>query len=341
MLSTFTLLGIAAVAYVVSCNLLRFRFEQKMIKEFFAGVDASDPEARAQRLRNMTTTEAQQIVCWLQQNEFPYMYRTALQFGIFKTYGVPEISRLLVATGALTEHNAAAKRYQDTVAMFAEFSVNAPTSPRCLAAIARINFLHSRYVASGQIRNQDMLYTLSAIVAEPIRFIERFEWRAMNDVERCAMGVFWWNLGQSMQIDFGLLKRQKWASGLEFVEDITEWSNAFEHSGAALVPDPINIMPSRRLIAMLLGLVPAPLVPFVNQMVAVLMGDRMRESFSLPEPGIVAYAVTYSSLIARRFVMRFLTLPRFEPYRAMDLEPNPETGRLGMHHYLTDRKSVV
>ncbi|EPE02729.1 dephospho- kinase [Ophiostoma piceae UAMH 11346] len=330
----WAVLGVAAAVYIAACNLLRFRHERRMLKQFFGAVDVNDAEARSKRLLQMTTTEAQQIVCDLQQFEFPYIYRTALQIGIFKTYGVPEISRLLVATQALTDPSAAAKRYQDTVAMFAEFSINAPTSPRCLAAIARINFLHSRYVASGQIRNQDLLYTLSACVVEPIRFVERLEWRALNDMERCAMGIFWMSLGQSMQIDFGELKRQQWTSGLEFVDDITAWARSFESSGAALKPDPINIMPSRRLISMLLVLVPAPFVPFVNQMVAVLMGDRMREAFSLPEPGIAAYAVTYTSLIVRRFVMRFLMLPRFQPFRAIDKAPNPETGRLRMHLYL-------
>ena len=330
----WAVVGVAAAVYIAACSLLRFRHERQRLRQFFGDVDVNDPEARSKRLEQMTATEAQQIVCDLQQCEFPYIYRTALQFGIFKTYGVPAISRLLVATQALTEPSAAAKRYQDTVAMFAEFSVNPPTSPRCLAAIARINYLHGRFVASGQIRNQDLLYTLSACVVEPIRFVERFEWRAMNDVERCAMGVFWMGLGQAMQIDFGALRRQQWPSGLAFVDNIAEWARRLEASGAALQPDPINIMPSRRLIAMLLVLVPAPLVPFANQMVAVLMGDRMRDAFSLPEPGNLAYAVTYTALLVRRFAMRFLVLPRVRPFRVMDDAPNPETGRLGMHLYL-------
>ena len=36
---------------------------------------------------------------------------------------------------------------------------------------------------------------------------------------------------------------------------------------------------------------------------------------SLPEPGLVAATVTYTSLLARRFVLRHLALPRFAPLR--------------------------
>jgi hypothetical protein len=80
--------------------------------------------------------------------------------------------------------------------------INPPDSERTMHAIARMNFLHSKYREEGTISNADLLYTLSVFVVEPPRFARLYEWRDLNDMERCAYGVFWKAVGDAMGIEY-------------------------------------------------------------------------------------------------------------------------------------------
>lgn len=201
-----------------------------------------------------------------------------------------------------------------------------------------MNYLHSKYVTAGQISNADLLYTLAACITEPTRFIAAYEWRPLNDLERCALGVFWMSLGDAMGIEYaGYLAKgadRSWRDGIDFADDITAWALRYEID--AVRPDPINVTPSRRLTAMLLQLLPAPLQPFATEALTVLMGQRMRDAFLFPEPGIGVSFITYGLLIARRFALRHLMLPRFSDFRSTSEHPDPVTGRLQLHDYLVD-----
>jgi len=155
----------------------------------------------------MTTKEAYDIMRQLQELEFPYNLHNALSFGLLKvcrhfttntdigvltrhqTAGIPTISKLLVATGQLSEKNAS-KRAADTEVLLAEVQYTDPTSTRHLQAIARMNYLHDRYRKAGKILDEDMLHTLASGVVETFRFVDKFEWRKLTDVEKCAIGVF-------------------------------------------------------------------------------------------------------------------------------------------------------
>jgi len=64
------------LGYVVACSYLRFRFEKAMIRRFNYSGRAS--------LAGMSSNDAQSIIAYLMTYEFPYIYKTALQFAIFK-----------------------------------------------------------------------------------------------------------------------------------------------------------------------------------------------------------------------------------------------------------------
>ncbi|KAG9389294.1 hypothetical protein A1F94_002187 [Pyrenophora tritici-repentis] len=49
---------------------------------------------------------------------------------LFKTYGIPSISSLLVATGQLSSPNSASKRAADTGVVITEVVLNTPSSER-------------------------------------------------------------------------------------------------------------------------------------------------------------------------------------------------------------------
>lgn len=156
--------------------------------------------------------------------------------------------------------------------------LNPPTSPRALAAIARMNYLHSRHVAAGQISNADLLYTLSVCVTDPIRFLDLYEWRQLNDMEVAAIGTFWRGLGEAMDIRYaGYLAKDDWQDGIDFVEDITAWAKTYEIE--YMKPAKSNLALSSRLMAMMTFHVPTRLKPFAQELLGVLMGDRVRDAF--------------------------------------------------------------
>ncbi|KAI0903096.1 hypothetical protein F4823DRAFT_629682 [Ustulina deusta] len=312
-----------ALGYIVLCRALRHRGEKKLRHRM------GFPEGCGREtLSRMTNDQAQQIIRYLGIYEFPEFHLLALQFGLFKTYGVESISRLLLATRNLTDPVKSLKRYEDTAALIGEFMINSPNSERTINALARINFLHSKYIQDGTISNEDLLYTLSVFVAEPPRFARLYEWRAMNEMECCAYGVFWKAVGEAMGISYkGFLRQDTWRDGIEWADDITAWAKRYEAD--VMKPSPIANKPAEALIPMITYWLPWFAKPFAREAVCVLMGDRVREAFMLPEPGIVAGATVYSLLLLRRFYLRHLALPRFSELRRHG-DPDPKTGRIHM-----------
>ncbi|KAI3392536.1 hypothetical protein diail_5547 [Diaporthe ilicicola] len=310
--------------WVILCSTLRFRHEKAMLRRF-------DYPSRASFAR-MTNDDAQQIMKYILDYEFPLMYKLSLQFAIFKTYAFSTISSVLANTKSFSDPEIAPKRYEDTTVIFGEFTVNSPTSERAIQAIARMNHLHSPYKKSGKISNQDLLYTLAVCVMEPIRFIELYEWRPLNKMEICAVGTFWKSIGDAMEIEYnGYLAQHSWKDGIEFVEDITAWAKRYEVD--AMKPHRSNRKLSDALVGLLFSLAPAP--QFTLQVLTVLMGDRVREAFMYPQPGIFACLVAFASLNLRRLFLRFLCLPRLKPLIFFS-EPDPHTGRIKHFDYLVD-----
>ncbi|CAK7241233.1 MAG: hypothetical protein STHCBS139747_002693 [Sporothrix thermara] len=333
------------LVYVCICHVLRFRRMAAICRQKDHTYSPTDRTS----LAAMTAVDAQAILAAIQQREFPFMHTLAIEFGIFKTYGIPSISRLVGATRQVTDPVPAAKRAADTLVILTEIMVNPPTSPRALQALARMNYLHSKYVAAGRIRNGDLLYTLAACITEPARFIARYEWRPLTDVERCALGVFWRGIGEAMGISYESVPRSSsgsssgsdndtekekkdWKDGLAFVDDLTAWAQAYERD--EMRPHPANLPPARRFSALLLELVPSPLRAFALEALTVLMPKRVREAFAYDDPGLAAVLVVYGALAVRRFVLRHLMLPRFGIHRVTAEHADPVSGRVGIYEYL-------
>ncbi|KAH9989105.1 hypothetical protein F4779DRAFT_610643 [Xylariaceae sp. FL0662B] len=310
----------AILAYVLLCQALRFRREKATRRRF--GYAAGDRAA----LARMTNDEAQQILHTGMAWEFPLFHYLSLQFGLFKTYGIESISRLLLATRNLTDPVKGRKRFIDTAALISEILVNAPTSPRTMQGLARTNYLHSAYVASGQISNADLLYTLSVFLGEPARCIGMYEWRALNDMEVCALGVFWKSAGDALGIRYdGFLARDRWRDGIEFFDDLVAWAKDYEVRN--MRPSPVAAKPAETLIPIVTYWMPWFAKAFAAQAAIVFVDDRTREAFMLPKPDILASALVYSSLALRRFVLRYLSLPRVFEQRYVS-DPDPQTGRI-------------
>lgn len=124
-----------------------------------------------------------------------------------------------------------------------EIVFNPPTSDRHIDAMARMNFLHDRYRRAGKISDDDMLYTLSLFALEPSRWTEQYDWRGLTDLERCATGVFFREMGEGMEIPFDALEKSMscasfgkekgkgWGrDGLAWMEALERWSEEYERT---------------------------------------------------------------------------------------------------------------
>ena len=258
----------ALVLYTTLVSFLRHYRLRNTLKNF--------PYTTRQSFVRMTDDDAFEIQRGLAQLEFPFTFTKALQFALFRTYGIPTISKLLVATSQLSDIATASKRYADTAVLIREFISHRPTNPRTLEAIARMNYIHSLYQKSGAIRDDDMLFTLSLFALEPIRWIERYEWRSVKDFERCALGTFWKSIGDAMKIECGKLRsgEQGWVDGLHWLEELAEWSKSYEKE--FMVPHIDNKKTANETVAILLWGVPTLLKPFAERVVSALMDDRLR-----------------------------------------------------------------
>ena len=216
-----------------------------------------DPERDAQRVARLSAGV-----------DFPWDTRRAYELALLKTFAVPSSSRLLAATGELTERTA--KRHDDTVAVIATLGLHGYDAPEGRAALRAMNRAHRGHA----IPMEEYRYTLSLFVLEPLRWNERFGWRALSTVERRAGLVFWREVGRRMGItgvpdDLAALEAE---------------SRAFEVQEVGY--DPAN----RRLFDAVLALqvrrarLPAAALPAARATVAALLDERMRAAFALRRP---------------------------------------------------------
>lgn len=283
----------------------------------------------------MTNVDAQEIITSLAELEFPKIMETSLQFALFKTYGIPTISGLLVATKEFSSPENASKRYADTGVLIQEFTGHHPQSERAIKAIARMNYIHSNYQKAGKISIDDLLYTLSVFITEPITWVQKYEWRPMTEMEICAIATFWKSIGDAMGIEYGgRLARSEWADGLEFYADIKNWAEAYEVQ--YMVPAASNKTTADELVPLLLFYVPRAFKAAASHVVGVLMGIRLRAAMSFPTPPRFYFNLAYVVFEARRFYLRYLSLPRpeFMRIRGTSDEPDPKTGRFYLNKYL-------
>lgn len=317
--ATHVLLG--TVTYLTLVRLLRHRRINSVLRDYLAkhklenGKDDADPSAYP-----MTPAEAQQIMRVSSAYDAPWLVEKSLQFALFKTYGIESISKLLLKTGQLGKEINASRRFVDTevlIQTWLNVPITGPGSgrtepiegadPRGAIALARTNWLHSKY----QISNDDYLYTLSLFITEPGAWMETYEWRGLTPLERQAYFVFWSEIGRRMGIH----------NIPETLRDLQEWCEEYER--ANMLPSPINKTVAEETIKLLLYHVPPIAKSIGSQAVAALCPRRLREAIVQPVPAPWIGGVLSVALSLRRAVMRHCLLPRF---KALEYVPADTAG---------------
>lgn len=207
----------------------------------------------------------QRIMYLLNTYEHPWLMRKALEFALFRTYAVPSISRLLQATSQFQQHGQ--KRYDDTSLLISTLVEAGYESDYGAEAIARMNHWHGRY----RISNDDFRYVLSVFIYEPVRWTNRFGWRALTRGEQEAMYYFWREVGNRMGI-----------------KDIPPTYDAFEAFNRAYERDHFVYANSNHVIGeatvqIFLHWYPTWLRPAVRQGIYALLDEPLRQAFGFPQ----------------------------------------------------------
>ncbi|KAL8870416.1 MAG: hypothetical protein Q9174_003541, partial [Haloplaca sp. 1 TL-2023] len=243
--------------------------------------------------------------------EFPSTFSLATTFALFKAYGIPSISSLLVATNQLAGPPiSSSKRYADTGALLLEAVLNEPGSPRSVEALARINWLHDRHRKRGSIKDEDMLYTLSLFALEPMRWVKKFEWRELSEMEVAAVGTLWKYYGDALKVPFEALSgyEKGWKNALEWMADLESWSRQYEDEH--MIPAESNHRLAEATLRVLLWKMPKSMHGFGTNIFASVMEEKLRNAMLIPKPPSI-YLRTMSLLVfVRKIFLRHFSLPR-------------------------------
>jgi hypothetical protein len=220
--------------------------------------------------------------------EFPWDYQRALELALFRTFAVPYIGDVLDRSGEFRERTQ--RRYDDTALLLAEVLDNGPDSPRGRAAIRRINQQHGRW----SIPNEHMVYVLTTFVVVPVRWIDRFGWRALHAHEREAAYRYYARLGELMGI------REVPPS----FDELVAWSDAYERAEFARADG------GRRTADATLELFaswqPAILRRWSPAVSRALMDAPLREALGYPAAPAATERLVRAGLRARALVERQL-----------------------------------
>ena len=226
--------------------------------------------------------------------DFPFDTTRALEFALFRTFGVPSISALLDRTGEFAKR--AQLRYDATDIIISELMEWGYDSERGKRALRRLNQQHGRFV----IANDDFLYVLSTFIFEPIRWNQRFGWRLMSEKERLGYFYFWREVGRRMNIkdipdDYAVFER--FNRGYE--------ANHFRFSEA-------NGRVGAATVELFVSWFPKVLSPMVRWSIYALLDDPLISAFGFPRPSRLMRLAVNKAVRLRGFLAG-LVPPRRRP----------------------------
>ncbi|KAJ7641459.1 hypothetical protein FB45DRAFT_976236 [Roridomyces roridus] len=292
------------LGYLVVVRTLRWRRYKAVHKKYL-------PKLNDQSL---TVEEAHEVVQLAFMYDMPLLSEYSLAFALFKTYAIPTISKLLSETKQLASTTLVARRYADTELLIANWLAcplfGRKDDPRAALALARVNWLHSKY----KISNEDYLYTLGLFTFEPATFAARYGWREHSQLEKYAAFVYWSEVGRRMNIE----------NIPPTIQDFKAWIQTYEKE--YMVPAQTNHEVANQTINELLFIVPHAfgLRRFAEGLTRSVLEDRVRIAMMQPEAPWYAKYVVNGSMWLFAFTHKHLLLPRRKPGALIKVElPKP------------------
>lgn len=196
--------------------------------------------------------------------EFPWDYVQGTGIAFMRDYGIPSIAELLDRTREFADHGV--KRYDDTILIGDEATLDGIDSPRSHAALRRLNQIHGHY----DISNEDFAYVLATTIVGPVRWIEAYGWRRLDPHELVAIARVTTRFGELMGI-----------KGLPTTYDgyltllVDHERHHFAHTPAATRLAESSIRIAREVA-------PAPQKPLMRRVTIAVMDEPLRTALGLP-----------------------------------------------------------
>ncbi|KAI8992143.1 hypothetical protein BDF20DRAFT_909817 [Mycotypha africana] len=311
------------VAYLIVVRYNRYKLLNEMIRKY------PDPNIV---LKNHDI--AMEIYSNIFRKEFPLFARSSLEFALFKPFATPSVSKLLVSTREFLDH--CSRRAEDTELILSEIIDPYPRIQNELrnnpnisgkeitkqyerreASIKRLNELHGKY----PISNEDYLYTLVLFVAEPIRWINSWEWRKLDIREVNAIFRVWHEIGTKMNIK-------------EIPDTLDEWyeiQKAYENTSVTY--HPANWRCADPTIKHLGQRLPKFMLPVLYKILPCLLEDSECKAFGIDTASTVMNFIFNSLITVRALFIRYLCLPRNMYDLRTPFYPNKE-GKYVPHYFV-------
>jgi hypothetical protein len=222
----------------------------------------------------------------------PFLTKKSLQFALFRTFGIPTISKILKSTKEF-ERNCE-KRYQDTELFIAEFVEYFGTREE--DARKRLNFFHGLY----NIQQKDYLYTLSVFVLEPVRWVDKFGQRKVEKIEKESIYLYYKDMGNKMGIQ----------NIPNSFEEFNDWNIDFEKKH--MIFEQSNQDVAECTLRLLLSSYPPFLHSIVRNASLSLMDERLLHSMNYKKPHWIYSFILNSILILYSWFILILMPPRPE-----------------------------
>ena len=231
--------------------------------------------ANLERIRRLDPeTDYDEITYITSRYEFPWDYVQGTGIAFLRDYGVPSIARLLDRTGEFEHHGI--KRYDDTLLIGEEATVEGINSPRARDAVRRLNQIHGHY----DIPDDEFAFVLATTIVGPVRWINEFGWRPLDPKEMAALTKVTTRFGEMM----GLKGLPTTYDGYErlLVDYETE---RFEFT-------PANRRLTEASIRIARDVAPLPMKPLIRRVTIALMDEPLRVALGMPQqPGWFVRAV--------------------------------------------------
>jgi hypothetical protein len=241
--------------------------------------------------------DADEILALTSRHDFPWDYQQGTGIAFMRDYGIPSIAALLDRTGEF-EHDGV-KRYDDTLLIGDEATLEGIDSPRSHAALRRLNRIHGHY----DIAEHEFHYVLATTIVGPVEWIRAYGWRALHAYELAAIASITTRFGELMGLKglpttydgYHRLLREYEAEHFEHTPEATRLAEATIRIGRATARFPTGPLTRRVTIAM--------------------MDEPLRNALGMPRQPAWFVSALKRSLRLRAWALRHLATPRRTPFR--------------------------
>jgi hypothetical protein len=249
-------------------------------------IEALDPEADADEILRLTS-----------RHDFPWDYQQGTGIAFMRDYGIPSIAALLDRTGEFERHGV--KRYDDTLLIGDEATLDGIDSRRSHAALRRLNRIHGHY----DIPEDEFHYVLATTIVGPVEWIRQFGWRELHPHELVAVARITTRFGELMGL-----------KGLPTTYDgYHRLLREYEAEHFAHTPASTRLAEATIRIGRATARYPAG--PLTRPIAIALMDEPLRQVLGMPRQPAWLVRALHGALRLRARYLRHLARPRRTAFR--------------------------